>query len=406
MDLCSWTFILGLLGAAAIQPLLSTLVLRQGLLVLASAWFVSTFFQQPGPFFLFFGFIASGYLAGRIVAKRPAMAIIAGYLVLLVSAFLCLKNYSFLRALRIPPVNLTWSSLVGLSYILFRQIHFVVDSAQGQIFQPTFLQYLVYQLNPFTLLAGPINRYQTFQEEWLKCEPLSDSTDALKQLQRLLLGIVKITWIAGTIITFVTALQSPLNPGLPRLVEPWWKALARSIAVFYLYPFYVYFNFAGYCDIVISGARFFGFKLPENFDRPFLARNMIEYWTRWHRTLGFWIRDYLFNPLFKAMVEHKIHFGVAAVSTYFIALFVAGIWHGSTPSFAMFGLLNGLGVAVVKLYELWLVKRIGRKNIKNYLARSRTFAVIVNFHYVCFTFLFFTGSIRLALNTLLHPFKH
>ena len=104
--------------------------------------------------------------------------------------------------------------------------------------------------------------------------------------------------------------------------------------VFYFYPIYLYFNFAGYCDIVIAASRFFGMKLPENFNRPYLARNVIEFWTRWHITLGTWIRDYLFMPMYKPVVERwpKRAPSLAWIF-YFLAFVVAGAWHGGTANF-------------------------------------------------------------------------
>ena len=82
-----------------------------------------------------------------------------------------------------------------------------------------------------------------------------------------------------------------------------WKYLVEFAVVFYFYPIYLYSNFAGYCDIVIASSRFFGMKLPENFNRPWLARNVLDFWTRWHITLGTWIRDYLFMQMYKPVVD-------------------------------------------------------------------------------------------------------
>ena len=124
-----------------------------------------------------------------------------------------------------------------------------------------------------------------------------------------------------------------------------WKYLAEFPVVFYFYPLYLYFNFAGYCDIVIAAARLFGMKLPENFNRPWLARNPIEFWTRWHITLGTWIRDYLFMPMYKPVVERwpKRAQSLAWIF-YFLAFVVAGVWHGTTLNFLFLRNLAGHGM--------------------------------------------------------------
>ena len=128
------------------------------------------------------------------------------------------------------------------------------------------------------------------------------------------------------------------------------EAIGHFLGVLYFYPLYLYLNFSGYCDIVIAGASFFGMKLPENFDQPYLSRNVIDFWTRFHRTLGFWIRDYLFLPLYKAVAERwPKRADLLAFLCYFVAFFVAGIWHGPTANFVVFGLLQAVGVSAAKL---------------------------------------------------------
>jgi D-alanyl-lipoteichoic acid acyltransferase DltB (MBOAT superfamily) len=159
----------------------------------------------------------------------------------------------------------------------------------------------------------------------------------------------------------------------------------------------MYFNFSGYCDAMIAAAGLFGIRMPENFDYPFLSRNMIDYWTRWHMTLGFWIRDYIFTPLYMTIASHwPARAASFAFLCYFLAFFLAGLWHGSTWNFVIYGLLNGLGVAAAKLWENWLVKRRGRRGFKTYLqSRSiHALAVIGTFHFVCFTLLFFPTDLE------------
>src|SRR6185369_5069735 len=109
-------------------------------------------------------------------------------------------------------------------------------------------------------------------------------------------GIIKIVLLAAPCLAYYESISEAFLKGDP--LSPT-KAAVKILVWLYLYPLYIYFNFSGYCDIVIAGASLFGITMPENFDSPFLARNLIDYWTRFHKTLGFWIRDYVFTPLFR-----------------------------------------------------------------------------------------------------------
>ena len=171
-----------------------------------------------------------------------------------------------------------------------------------------------------------------------------------------------------------------------------WKFLAYFAVVFYCFPIYLYFNFAGYCDIVIAANRFFGMKLPENFNRPWLSRNVLDFWTRWHITLGTWIRDYLFMPMYKPVVDAGQSGRPAWPGFSFSRPFSSrGAWHGSTVNFLLFGALQGLGASAAKLWENRIIAARGRAGLKKYMksARIRAAAIVLTFHYQCFTLLFF-----------------
>ena len=120
-------------------------------------------------------------------------------------------------------------------------------------------------------------------------------------------------------------------------------------------------------------------KLPENFNRPYLARNVLDFWTRWHITLGLWIRDYLFMPMYKPVVERwpKRAPSLAWIF-YFLAFLVAGAWHGGTVNFLIYGALQGLGASATKIYENAIVAARGRKGLKEYMkSPGIRFAAIV-----------------------------
>ncbi len=280
--------------------------------------------------------------------------------------------------------------IMGLSYIFFRQIHVLVDAAQGQIKRLSLWSYVNYQISLFTILAGPIQRFQDFDEQWRTLDPvLADLHELLMNCQRLLWGVIKIALIAPFFYKGWDELAVQVAAGQ----HSGWKCAVYFAVVFYFYPIYLYCNFAGYCDIVIAANRFFGMRLPENFNRPWLARNVIEFWTRWHITLGTWIRDYLFMPMYKPVVERWPDRAQNwAWLFYFLAFVVAGAWHGTTLNFLLYGVWQGAGVSATKIYETWLLRRRGRKGLRQYLESrtTRFVAILVNFHFQCMSMLIFS----------------
>jgi D-alanyl-lipoteichoic acid acyltransferase DltB (MBOAT superfamily) len=351
-------------------------------------------------------FLLSGYVVARALQRWPSGWLLSGYAAVLVAAFLVLKQYALLDWL-LPPsfmqsalsrlgIPIQDAALVhlirilGLSYMLFRQIHVLVDAAQGQIERISLWSYLNYQINVFTLLAGPIQRFQEFEEQWRTLQPvLADLNELLSNCLRILLGVLKIALIAPLFYKGWDELQV----GMVNMHVSGWRFLVQFPIVFYFYPIYLYFNFAGYCDIVIAASRMFGMNLPENFNQPYLARNVLDFWTRWHITLGLWIRDYLFLPMYKPVVERwpKRAPSLAFVF-YFLAFLIAGAWHGGTVNFLIYGGLQGLGASAAKIYENAIIAARGRNALKQYMKSPswRAAAIFLNFHFQCFTLLFFS----------------
>ena len=326
----------------------------------------------------------SGYAAARLLILWPSTVLLAAYLTALTVAFVVLKRYAFLTLIGGEALMAHALDLIGLSFIFFRQIHVVVDVRQGEIRDVTLWSYLCYQLNLFTLLAGPIQRYQVFREDWRCLAPRHKDAHELRMtVLRLLIGVIKVAFIAEICLD--------LAIGTTWTHNPW-----QRILLFYFFPAYVYFNFAGYCDIVIAAASLVGIRVPENFDKPYLARNMIDFWTRWHRTLSFWIRDYIFTPLYMAIARRRPSLAPKLVFLcYFVALFLAGVWHGATWNFVIFGVLNGIGVAAAKLWENMIIALHGRQGLRTYLASVPItwIAGIATVHFVCLTQVFLRNGV-------------
>jgi hypothetical protein len=135
-------------------------------------------------------------------------------------------------------------------------------------------------------------------------------------------------------------------------------------------------------------------RLPENFDRPFSASSFIDFWNRWHITLSTWFKTYVYNPLLMALMRRISSLALQpflGVFCFFVAFFLIGVWHGRTSEFVFFGLLQGGGVAINKLWQLGMAKAMGRKGYKA-LANNEVynaFARGLTFSWFAFTFFWF-----------------
>lgn len=405
MSLSSAEFILALLLLAALFFRLPAGPARRGALIVANALFLWLSLPNVPTWIALALFLGSGWGTGRLLLRRPDGALLPIYLVVMIGVFAVLKKYDVLTYLLPPSILHHPIAVIGLSYMLFRQIHFLVDVSQGQIAEFSLGSYLDYQLNFLTLLSGPIQRYQEFHDYWRDPRPIAVDSYAIQlALQRIMFGVIKISLVAAKCGALCNAAGHALDEAIAgKFPLTRFFALREFATMFYLYPAYVYFNFSGYCDIAIGGGRLLGLTIPENFDRPYVSRNMIDFWTRQHMTLSFWIRDYLFTPMYKAMAERwPRRAASSAFACYFVAMFLAGVWHGATSNFVVFGLLHGLGVSVTKVWEITLVRRLGRPGYRKYLQRPwvRRVAIFATLHFVAFAFLFFPPDLHRTMTQI------
>jgi D-alanyl-lipoteichoic acid acyltransferase DltB (MBOAT superfamily) len=164
-----------------------------------------------------------------------------------------------------------------------------------------------------------------------------------------------------------------------------------------VYPFFLYSNFSGYIDIVIAIARLMRVRLPENFDRPFSASSFLDFWNRWHITLSTWLKTYVFNPLLLVLMRRVSSVSIQpflGVLCFFVTFFLIGVWHGRTSEFVVFGVLQGGGVAVNKLWQLRLTNAMGRNGYRE-LASSLIYIALgrgLTFSWFAFTLFWFWSN--------------
>jgi len=206
------------------------------------------------------------------------------------------------------------------------------------------------------------------------------------QLERIIRGFFKVNVLA---MLFHLVQEDALAQLFHPLPLSFRLYAAFKLAV--VYPLFLYANFSGYIDIVIAMARLMRVRLPENFDRPFSASSVLEFWTRWHITLSTWFKTYVYNPLLIALMRRislRVMEPLLGVFCFFVTFFLVGIWHGRTSEFVIFGLLTGGGISINKLWQLGLTRAIGRQRYK---------ALANDFVYVAFgrglTFIWFAFTL-------------
>ncbi|QDH72480.1 MBOAT family O-acyltransferase [Brevundimonas sp. M20] len=346
-----------LVAALLAQPLRGAW--RTNFLIVLNLIFAASFIATPLAAVPLAAFILAGYGALMLVERRKVAHAVGLSIVVLVAVFIWLKRYPFVAA--VPAVPFPYA-VVGLSYLLFRLLHLVLEVGDGALKRPSFPRYLAYLIFFPAFLSGPINRYEPFGKDL--DQPVGmDSDEAWRTLRRFLIGFAKVAVVGELILMGHQLFAGRLEATVAA------SGSSALIAGFYafgagLYLLFLYANFSGYTDMAIAVARLFGIVLPENFNRPFMAGNFQDFWGRWHMTLSEWFRIYFFNPLLKVLMGRfpsaaaMPYLGVIALCVTFVVL---GAWHGSSWEYLLTGLLLGAGVSVNKLYQVEMTKRLGKK---------------------------------------------
>jgi alginate O-acetyltransferase complex protein AlgI len=234
---------------------------------------------------------------------------------------------------------------IGISYFSFRMMHFIIESYKQKISTLNIVNYVNYILFFPAFISGPINRYNHFCEQFnpQTNTPLKD--DLKNGIERIVHGLFKKIVLAGIIYPYIlTNIGKPIN-------EMTTYEVAYGI---YAYTLYFYFDFAGYTDMAIGAARVLGIGLPENFNKPFLKRNIQQLWANWHISLTGWLTDYIYWPLVRKMrniITLKKHPILLSNICILITFIVCGMWHGETLNFVLWGIYHGIGISVVNIYQ-------------------------------------------------------
>lgn len=389
--------------------------LAKGALLAFNLIFVALFFDSLTTIVPLAAFCLAGYGAVNIASRWRGLSVFWALLTVLLLLFIVIKKYAI--AEQYVPLGLDYPT-IGLSYILFRVLHLIIDCREGTIEKPpTIREFFTYILFFLTFVSGPINRFDAFREDLDEKPAPLDKTEIAEALQRIVIGVLKVFVVS--VCAFQISLNLPLTIGVDptgigahTLVHPaildWFSIQggdpALRLSVRYLlrcfaFLAYMYFNFSGYMDIVIGIGRILGFRIPENFNHPFGAGNFLEFWSRWHITLSDWFRTYLFNPLLKTLASATSSRSAApylAVPAFFVTFFVMGIWHGTTAAFVIYGVMLASGVSANMFFQILAQRGLGRKKYRklcgNFVYRNLCRSSMIAFFALSLTCLWFDAD--------------
>ncbi len=278
---------------------------------------------------------------------------------------------------------------IGISFYSFKMVRYLMDVYNENATAEKHFGYFALYVSFFPqILAGPIDRAVHFIPE-LKKKVNFDVERIISGFRLVVWGVFKKMVIADRLAIFVgEVFADPTHQGVNLLFGA------------YFYAIQIYCDFSGYSDIAIGISRMLGFKSMTNFDFPYFAKSMTQFWNKWHISLSTWLRDYLFLPIAYAVMRPikgpKLYKIKAEAWGYaigmFITMFLGGLWHGATWNFVIWGMLHGLflvvGYATKKKRKKW------RKKIKlNKMPRlHHVLSMVITFNLVSFAWIFFRAE--------------
>ena len=272
--------------------------------------------------------------------------------------------------------------IAGLSYIVFKVIGLYIDERRSTA-RIAFLDFFNFSTFVPTLLIGPIDRFQRFNGDMVNGYENMTAARMGKGWDNFLKGLLFKFIIAELIRRFV----------LVNLVDD--GTLIYHIQYMYTYLFYLFFDFAGYSLLAIGFGNFLGVDVPFNFDKPFLAVNPKEFWKRWHKTLGDWLGDYFFKPIFKDLTSRKIFESIQRQNiALFLTFTLMGFWNGFEIHYILSGMLFGL-YSVIHNYYIYKCKKTKKDVVFGNLNPTyiRFISIFLMFNAVAFAIYIFSGQI-------------
>jgi alginate O-acetyltransferase complex protein AlgI len=266
---------------------------------------------------------------------------------------------------------------VGISFFTFESMSYVFDVYRRRL-RPhdSYLRYLLFVSFFPHLVAGPIVRAGDLLPQLARPAALTHAASG-EGLFLIAVGLLKKVVIADQLAVQLVdrVFDHPQS----------YSALEVGAAV-YGYAVQIYCDFSGYSDIAIGSALLLGIRFPKNFEAPYQAQNLTDFWRRWHISLSTWLRDYLYIPL-----GGSRRGSLRTYRNLLLTMVLGGLWHGASWTFVFWGLLHGLGLAVTRAWQR-RSPETGAGRDESPSVMSRTVKVVLTFHYVCLCWVFFRAE--------------
>ena len=310
--------------------------------------------------------VAAAFLRARLAGHRRY-----AFYAAVVLALLPLALEKFL-----PHATASVVAFLGISYLTFRALDVIFVIQDGLVKDLPVGEYVAYLLFFPAISAGPIDRYRRFRPDYRRERSRDELLQDLdRAVERIFRGLLY-SFIIGRLIDFYWL--APLSHE---------RGLRATVEYMYAYSMFLFFDFAGYSAFAIGVGYLFGVRMPENFNMPFLAKNIAEFWQRWHITLSTWLRDHVFGRFVLAATKgrwfkNRYMAGYLGIA---LAFSLMGVWHGTAAHYIVYGMYHG-----VLLAGHAMLTRPGRQRRFRLPPLA---AQIVTFHIVCFGFLIFSGRL-------------
>lgn len=254
-----------------------------------------------------------------------------------------ITNINTITNLNIPLLNIPLP--IGVSFNTFQSLSYIIDVYRGTVkCEKSFYNYLAYTTLFPQIIAGPIVRYETVDEE-LEVKNIS-LNNFVSGMKRFIIGLGKKVLIANNVGVLWHLIETSTYGSMSTLLS-WVGIIAFALQI--------YFDFSGYSDMAIGLAEIFGMKFDENFNYPYISKSITEFWRRWHITLGSWFRDYIYIPL----GGNKKGFP-KQIRNILIVWFLTGAWHGASWNFILWGVFFGIILIIEKLFLLKVLEKCGK----------------------------------------------
>lgn len=297
-----------------------------------------------------------------------------------------------------PAINGTQSLLgfLGISYLTFRSVGIIIELRDGVIKDLKMWEYLRFLLFMPTFSSGPIDRFKRFNENYKTIPERDELMDMLAESVRYIM------W--GFLYKFILAhiLGEILLPPLKNLaLQTGGFFNYYVVAVMYTFGLELFFDFAGYSMFALAISNLMGIRSPINFNKPFLSRDLKEFWNRWHMSLSFWFRDFVFMRMVMVMARKKLfkNRNVTSSVAYILNMLLMGFWHGINWFYIAYGLFHGVGLVI---NDAWVRKKKTLNKERKKAGRPplpenrwvQLLGMVITFHVVMVSFLIFSGFLN------------